>query len=452
MDRNHYRDEMEDLIREKADQYKMYPSDRVWKEINRSLHPRRKWYWIGFAVLLSGIGFYSVNELLEPLQPAKMAIAPPEASSQSSNTELPGDILPFKAPENEKTFLSSPFIPMQSDLTVNDLRTTAIILPIRPDQPLLKDGAIFNQIAMPSDPSGSGVGIIRQMLPAANPENPVASSVPNRVEMDEALDRDRMKMIEHYAIFELEPPKTNRFSLQFSFSPTVSYRRMTGKNDASLLSDIVNIPNALNIRGDVNKLVNHMPAPGLEMGTSLLYTVNKNLRVKAGLQFNYSRYSIKAYDTPGEIATIALNNRSGIPSRALYNLSRIRNFGGDSEVDFQNQYFQFSAPVGIELRVAGNKKLQLSVATTIQPTYLLNGDSYMITTDYKNYTQQPSLVRRWNMHTGAEAFISYQSSTVRWQVGPQFRYQLLSSFVKEYPVKENLMEYGVKIGVTKTLK
>ena len=31
---------------------------------------------------------------------------------------------------------------------------------------------------------------------------------------------------------------------------------------------------------------------------------------------------------------------------------------------------------------------------------------------------------------------------------PQVRYQALSSFINEYPVKENLFDFGMKVGVT----
>jgi hypothetical protein len=50
------------------------------------------------------------------------------------------------------------------------------------------------------------------------------------------------------------------------------------------------------------------------------------------------------------------------------------------------------------------------------------------------------------------AFISYKTGDLKWQVGPQLRYQLMSSFVKEYPIREHLFEYGITIGVAKTIR
>src|SRR5688500_6086995 len=73
MERNFYTDDFEELLKEKADQYKMYPSDKVWNGIQNSLHSRRKWYWIGFAVLLSVVSYYANEALIAPPGPARRA-------------------------------------------------------------------------------------------------------------------------------------------------------------------------------------------------------------------------------------------------------------------------------------------------------------------------------------------------------------------------------------------
>jgi hypothetical protein len=111
-------------------------------------------------------------------------------------------------------------------------------------------------------------------------------------------------------------------------------------------------------------------------------------------------------------------------------------------------YFQLSAPVGGEIRLAGNSKTSFGVASTIQPTYVLGDRAYMISTDYKNYTEVPWLMRKWNVNTSFETFVAYSTGKMNWQVGPQVRYQLLSSFVTEYPVKEHLFDFGLKVGVS----
>ena len=110
----------------------------------------------------------------------------------------------------------------------------------------------------------------------------------------------------------------------------------------------------------------------------------------------------------------------------------------------QNFYFQVSAPIGVEYTLKKTDKMEFGIAGTIQPTYVLGDRAYLITTDYKSYTEVPSLVRRWNVNTSFEAFVNYK----RWQFGPQVRYQLLSSFINRYPVKENLFDFGMKLGIS----
>jgi len=92
MERNFYTDDFEELLKEKADQYKMYPSDKVWNGIQSSLHSRRKWYWMGFALLLSGVSYYAIEALVAPPRPAqksnsRLATASSPNISAESNTD-----------------------------------------------------------------------------------------------------------------------------------------------------------------------------------------------------------------------------------------------------------------------------------------------------------------------------------------------------------------------------
>jgi hypothetical protein len=134
------------------------------------------------------------------------------------------------------------------------------------------------------------------------------------------------------------------------------------------------------------------------------------------------------------------------------NYTSIRNFEGYYPEQLQNQYFQLSMPLGAELKLLGNKRLQFSIAGSIQPTYLISSNSYLLSSDFKNYVQNPDLARKFNVHTNFEAFVSYKMGGLKWQLGPQFRYQLLSSYTNEYAIREYLTEFGFKLGVSKTIK
>jgi hypothetical protein len=97
--------------------------------------------------------------------------------------------------------------------------------------------------------------------------------------------------------------------------------------------------------------------------------------------------------------------------------------------------------------VARGKRSYVGVAANVQPTYVLDNKSYLVSTDYKNYAQVPSLTRHWNVNTGAEIFAGIVNKKSEWRISPQVRYQTLSSYKNTYPVKENLFDVGVKLGL-----
>src|SRR5687767_2696883 len=51
MERQFNNGDFEKLLRDNANQYRMYPSEKVWKGIHSALHTRRRWYGLTAAVL-----------------------------------------------------------------------------------------------------------------------------------------------------------------------------------------------------------------------------------------------------------------------------------------------------------------------------------------------------------------------------------------------------------------
>jgi hypothetical protein len=449
MQRNFYTDEFEQLVRQKADQYKMYPSDHVWKGVHNALHGRRRWYWAGMAVLLLGAGIFSADYLLnrEPLnriakemQPSLTAVELTQATG-TPNTSL---ITSGSKPSN-----------ISSERAGKDAYTIPAKVSIEYTRPLvnvMESGATSAQPGYTnSDRSPSKASI------TLNPLSSFKSSILAAPEFADAASESMMRTgeqvnwLEEYAVYQLGATRAKKIGWMLHFSPTINYRKLTGSGTVySPASEIQSVPLALSFNGAVDQYVHHKPALGFELGSNFLYRTSKHVQFKAGIQFNYSRYNIEAYSSHPEKATIALDPYWNGDTIVTY--TSVRNMSGYAQQELANQYFEISVPVGIEVRLFGNEKLQLDVAGTLQPTYLLNKNSYLITTDYKNYTREPSLVRRWNVNAGVETYVAYNTGTVRWQLGPQFRYQLFSTYANKYPIKEYLMEYGFKIGVSKTIR
>jgi hypothetical protein len=189
----------------------------------------------------------------------------------------------------------------------------------------------------------------------------------------------------------------------------------------------------------------------MELGAAFAYPLSRNLRFKAGLQFNLNNYDIEAYSYTPELAPLTSAASPGY-SRPINTVSYYRNFFGFSRTWLRNSHFMVSTPIGLELSVPTGKRMSLNLASTLQPTYTIRSNSYLISTNLKNYAQEPSLYRNWNLNAGAEAYLSVSKGSYKWIMGPQIRYQILSSYKDNYPISENLIDYGVKIGIQKTLK
>ena len=52
MERKFYTDDFEQLLKERSDEFRMYPSKRVWHSIYNDLHPGRKWPSVAVSMLL----------------------------------------------------------------------------------------------------------------------------------------------------------------------------------------------------------------------------------------------------------------------------------------------------------------------------------------------------------------------------------------------------------------
>ena len=57
MENKFYIDDFERYLKEKADEFKMYPSKRVWNSIYNDMHPGSRWPSISTCIVLIGTLF-----------------------------------------------------------------------------------------------------------------------------------------------------------------------------------------------------------------------------------------------------------------------------------------------------------------------------------------------------------------------------------------------------------
>ncbi|MBK5270868.1 MAG: hypothetical protein JJE22_07625 [Bacteroidia bacterium] len=454
--------DFEQFVKQNADQYRMFPSEKVWNGIYNTIHTRRKWYGIGLTLLLLTIG--TVTWVM--LTPSNNKQAVPTKSSIVSQSNLVG----FQKDQKQPVVIAS------DKTTTNSLPFVAGLNNWQKTEPGIENNEEVIAISVFKDQpnverlaSGNEKGSLKVSTPSNEEETGIINTFYNNKNVagtltDDNLDfyTDKTRTViaanntiaKRNEIYPLSIESVvNSFSatdnrkkwlFQIYFAPTISYRKLV-ENKSSLTSLQ---PSPFNYAAvyDINSVVTHKPDMGFELGLSAAYPLSKNLRITGGFQFNVSKYDIKAYNYPTEFVTIALNNGSGSTS-SVSTATNYRNFDGYKTNWLHNLYLSASLPVGVELKLSGDTKNYIGIGGTFQPTYILGDRAYMISTDYKNYVEIPQLIRKWNVNTSFEAFAGYSTGKINWKIGPQVRYQLLSSFQKKYPVKEHLFDFGLKVGI-----
>ncbi len=502
--------DFEEIVRQSADQYRMFPSDKVWKGIETTLHTRRKWYGLGLAMLLflTGAGVSWVMLSMPNRAKTLASTSAVEQSIAGTDTEPAGATPRVAVPP---TNLNSPYIfsgnnlgrssrqphasfqealiNNQDNLTTGSDATTpptgkmleeASTMAVNLlEQPVREHGllsqavktggqpqtTIINPVTASSKnthvnaatPGTTKTGITApaiEISAAAGSSLPptVAAATKSAPPFLESNSNQPDLSIESVVNAYQRPKPRQRVKLDVYISPMVTYRKLT-ENKAFLQSaaSLGSVPSYA-AYSDVKNYVTHKPDLGLELGVTARYALTKRLSVKAGAQFNVSRYGIRAFAATRERAVVVLDDVYGPSYQAetvywTYKTSR-PNGTRPAGNWLQNLYYSVSIPLGAEFMVTDRRKTNIGIAATLQPTYVIRDRAYLISTDYKNYVGAPSnMLRRINMNTGFEAFIAYKTRRSVIHIGPEVRYQVHSTFKDKYPVKENLFGFGLKVGV-----
>jgi hypothetical protein len=422
------RDDLEDLLKERSDQYLLYPSDAVWNNIQKELHPARIWaYTAAVFVLLfiTGVTMVAKKESASVVKPragqlAYQFIKQADGTNGFLSKKVPDDGANPSHEFQKKIHIEKSEIKTWASVKANDWVTDI-------------QAQVSTEINLPY-----------QVVPLQTALKKVIK--PNRGEKKNVISN----ALE--TVFETARKLGKQTSWQVYGGPTVGYRFLSGEASRSsyqytafALSTNAQFPR------NVKDVVNHRPGVGFELGTAMYIPINKRISIKAGLQANYNQYQIDAYSSVPEIANYGMNNlRTG--NTPISTVSYYSNSDGYRRATLRNEHYMLSMPIGLDFRVLGNNKINFSVGSSIQPTYVFANYSYLLSTNLKNYAKAPNLNRRWNVNSAVEASLNIQQGKFKWSVAPQFRYQILSSFKDKYPIRENLTDLGIKVGVIRTIQ
>jgi hypothetical protein len=493
-DSNH-NDDFERYLQDQVNEHRMYPSDHVWKNIRGRVHTQKKWPALSvFTVLIiSGLvigtimnkpvpdpiagGFtYAAQSLVDkkasqdPLK--KSAVLPVDNNSidQLTSKTIVAAVEKIKIDEAiSKQLFTISSLPFERD---NMISVPAIIISNAGNTSAIAQNTLrksntqdaSNDIVIDNSASLSFKNIDNYLFNVTSRLKSILNTDPSHFAGSGGtafFNSGRKNML--YNAFDLNVPtayrdavpsldklgnSSRRFDFRFYVTPSISYRnlkeddREANQNAGAALSSGYHI--------DPSKAINQTPALGYETGIGLGYKLSDRLTLTGGFQFNVSRYKINAFLYKDEPVDVTLDN--GEFTSTVSAVSNLRSVTGNKPVTFKNSYYQISMPLGAEWQILNHGRLSWGVGASIQPTYTFDKQPLIISSNFKNYTDGSAYVRNWNVNANAETFFGYTTGSYRWQIGPQFRYQMLPSLVDKYPNKEYLLNYGLKIGVVKQLK
>jgi Outer membrane protein beta-barrel domain len=370
MENEFYTDEFEQLLKEKADQFSMYPSKRVWHSIYNNLHPSRRWPSVVISLLFISslilIGYLNTgeNSITRPINnnsiisktdveenfPSQKVNNKSQVSSYSKTVQQPeqqynnafADVI-----TNETDFYTYTVVKSNRPHYLNTTTTTPPDIKLTTETPetnnndedivqtvntyirsnkIFADIAVFNKKGKPSPSKSSdnANNIIRKddadELSLTSTDNAKISLNPdvNKTKSEETKPAETKISLD---------PKTNASDITKEEKAWIenyaSENKSPSKKWKSRLGYQVYVTPAVNYRklttkvkgsatpfanGDINHSISQKPGFGFEAGLGLNYAVAKRLQLKAGVQFNYTNYNISADQASHPVATTILLN------------------------------------------------------------------------------------------------------------------------------------------------
>ncbi|MFZ4057854.1 MAG: hypothetical protein ACOYKE_06930 [Ferruginibacter sp.] len=540
MERYLNQDNFEQLLKEKADDFKMYPNRKVWSSLYNNLHPGSKMPSLAMTVSLISIlfivGLWNANVTSSKRSTkSNYGIAQQQTNQRQliavnylANTNNSGIILPDAYYPFQKNIItnqpSENLIEKANDniqvvnkttaLAETDLFTTSAHQPKQNSTPiatkaLAQTKAMANVSSelklMPTEnieiAGNENININNNLVSNNDAEDYFESnSLPNNTVSNtkssdisflntaasisaninntinqqltqhttaqqasakalvskNAMSETDKAWIEHFAFHNKRVAKkwANKLSWTAYITPSATFRELKSNVIVNNIPSVLSTQSSNSLNTDINNSVSHIPAFGIETGAAFKYEIFKGIRVTAGLQLNYTRYTAMAFENSHPVATtLTMNNFKNNSHYEVYKTTPFSNGNGLENIRLHNQTFQIAMPIGAEFRLAGKQKLQWYVGTNVQPTFVIAGKSYLISSDRRNYVEETSMLNHWNINANLETFITYKANNnLTWQIGPQYRRQLFTTNKKVYAVEERLTGYGIKLGVSKLIQ
>lgn len=445
----------EQSLQEHADDFTIVPSPRVWQGIYNDMHPGKKWPSIPmtFMLLLTllGIGYLNhspINQVEKDINLNERNLSSALNTSPNTNKQLKVAYINknYNSDNNDnqltsslkKVKISNENSPVNNELShtpkiINDEVAVNAETPVQLINPInqqLSDASIKNEI------SANTENVELELNKESETINSPIAAIKKTAEEHKKSSSD---IVQHLN------KKTPKVNFSFFVTPTVSNAYFAGddtkniKTDGSLLTINPAMPRSTMI---VNAQL------GLRLGGQFEYHITPKLQLIIMGQASYSGYTIISNNEPLATGKLALKDKTG----PVYSKTYVTNLGNgrsENQVPLKNYSVQLALPVGVQYEIWKNNSAAVFVSTAVGPSYVLMSNAHLLSSDGRNYVDDQSLMRKSNYTGFLGTHIEFRLKNAKWSIGPTVSYQLLSTYENKYPVKEHLLDYGIKIGISK---
>lgn len=497
MERRFFMNDFEQSLKEHVDEFQMTPSKRVWHGIYNDLHPGKRWPSVAMSFLLIFtlvfIGHINTNNshqstfLTNKDSESKKIDDVKAISVENNNRKV--IVKNINSREKAKDFA---YAGGQSNNEGSETKAT-LIIPETGEVPVDNVSSKSNSASSSLDKSmlsnSTEISNVTQEINSENIFDNKQSQLKNGVELklwtentletevlynntnlqtDSKVIRgknDKLSDIESgenkshnpdaslaadaelkaKAAAKVHKKKNDKITWVYFGAPVVSSVSFNGN---SLKQDPgATLSPTVTVNQKENKII-HNSALGFEAGIQMNYKIAQKLQFTTATHFTYSGYNIISNEVHPTFATLILKDKGG----RTYSRSFITHYGDGTSntiVSLRNYSWQASIPLGLQYEFFGNDKLQFNLSGNIEPSLVLKSNAYILSSDGRNYINEPSLLRKWNASSNFGAFVTFNSAKFKWHIGPNIRYQWLSTYQSDYPVKEHLIDYGIRVGISK---
>lgn len=503
MERRFDMSDFEQSLKDHADQFKMTPSKRVWNGIYNNLHPGSKWPSIPVAVvfIMGLVTIGSLNNSTIKLDRSVTIKTHPTTNTPKSEIERQAEEVPARqissrsyseimdGQKNNNTSRRD-IIEGQNknssssslSIVVNNLKGKSNSESKVQNNLTLDSLSLRGNEVMPADVNASAANTLNEQKAevallqkpvilqadlqagvAQKPEElsnlfipvsykifsiPLSGSLANRIicvdRIEPVLNNQIEILSENLTIPKIHIKKNNKIEWTFYVNPiisTISFNKKTIQPSVNT-SPIVVLSNQPSFKSI------HNPRFGIETGAEMSLQITKKLQFITGLNLNYSGFNNISNLVHPTFATLNLVDNTG----QTYTKNYITHYGnGQSQdhINLINYNIEASIPMGIQYNIWTSQKIKIDVSSLLEPSVVIRDDAYLISADGRYYVNDPMLVRRTNIDGHLGSYITLIGKKIKWHLGPDLRYQLLPTYKNIYPTREHLIDYGIRIGISK---